>query len=70
MNVQTQNRWLTIKDVAKPTSEGGYGIAPSTQARMRMNGAIPFSKIGGKMIRYDRRRLDEWLEKHTVPTAG
>jgi predicted DNA-binding transcriptional regulator AlpA len=27
---------------------------------------IPFSKIGGKFIRYDRLEIDKWLETHKV----
>lgn len=63
-------RWLSPKDVAKPTIEGGFGIALSTQARMRMKGQIPFSKIGGKFIRYDREQLNKWLENHAVIAYG
>ena len=61
-----QQRWLSPVDVAKPTSEGGFGIAQSTQAKLRMNKEIPFSKIGKKLVRYDRLRLDAWLEQLAV----
>jgi len=59
-------RWLTPDDVAKPTNEHGYGIAKHTQAIMRMEGRIPYSKISSRFIRYDRHELDKWLESHAV----
>ncbi len=65
----TLPRWLTPDDVAKPTSEGGYGIAKQTQANMRMKGKIPYSKISSRFIRYDRYELDKWLESHAVVKA-
>jgi predicted DNA-binding transcriptional regulator AlpA len=46
-----------------------FGISLSTQAKMRMassSSKIPFSKIGGKFIRYDRNAIDKWLEEHQV----
>jgi predicted DNA-binding transcriptional regulator AlpA len=30
------------------------------------NSKIPFSKIGGKYIRYDRFAIDKWLEEHKI----
>ena len=63
------NRWLTPDDVAKPTTEGGFGIAKQTQSKMRMKRTIPFSKISSKFIRYDRLELDKWLEDHAVVSA-
>ena len=60
-------RWLTPNSL-----ELEYGFSKSTQAKMRMatnNSTIPFSKIGGKYIRYDRFLIDEWLEKHQVQGA-
>ena len=63
-NAISNKRWLTPDDV-----KNEYGFAKSTQAKMRMssNGVkIPFSKVGGKYIRYDRLELDEWLENHKI----
>jgi hypothetical protein len=60
------SRWLTPEDVALPTLQGGYSIAKQTQAIMRMNGKIPYSKISSRFIRYDRLELDKWLESHAV----
>lgn len=56
-------RWLSPYDFEKE-----YGIKQSTQAKMRMNKIIPFSKIG-KFIRYDRYEIDKWLENHRVVEA-
>jgi len=55
-----QNRWLTPKDVVQE-----YGISINTQAKYRMRGLIPFSKIN-KIIRCDRTKLDEWFEYHAI----
>jgi hypothetical protein len=65
----TLARWLTPDDVAKPTHEGGFDIPKQTQAKMRMNGKIPYSKLSSKYIRYDRLELDKWLESHAVVTC-
>ena len=59
-----QKRWLTPIDLAEE-----YGFSKSTQAKMRMannSSTIPFSKIGGKYIRYDRVAIDKWLENNAV----
>jgi predicted DNA-binding transcriptional regulator AlpA len=38
--------------------------------RMASNSStIPFTKIGGKYIRYDRVAIDTWLENHRVQGA-
>jgi len=68
--MNTLSRWLTPDDVAKSTNEGGYAIAKQTQAIMRMNGRIPYSKISSRFIRYDRLELDKWLENHAVIKAA
>lgn len=59
-NIEKFKRWLSPKEV-----EAEYGIAINTQAQYRMRGIIPYSKINS-FIRYDRIKLDEWFEKHTV----
>ena len=62
--METTKRWLTPKNL-----ESEFGIARSTQAKLRMEGKIPYSKIGNKFIRYDRREIDKWLEAHKVVSA-
>jgi predicted DNA-binding transcriptional regulator AlpA len=62
-----QKRWLSPEDL-----EVEYGFSKSTQAKMRMasnSSTIPFTKIGGKYIRYDRVAIDTWLENHRVQGA-
>jgi hypothetical protein len=54
-------RWLSPDNL-----EIEYGFSKSTQAKMRMasnSSTIPFSKIGS-YIRYDRIKIDKWLEEH------
>ena len=60
-------RWLSPDDL-----EVIYDFSKSAQAKMRMasnSSTIPFSKIGGKYIRYDRIAIDKWLELHQVQGA-
>lgn len=60
-------RWLTPDEL-----EAEYGFSKSTQAKMRMSATdstLPFSKIGGKYIRYDRYLIDRWIEAHQVQGA-
>jgi predicted DNA-binding transcriptional regulator AlpA len=57
-------RWLSPSNL-----EEEFGFSQSTQAKMRMasnSSTIPYSKIGGKFIRYDRIEIDRWLENHKV----
>lgn len=65
--LQEQKRWLSPFDV-----EEEYGIKKGTQSKMRIRSAkikIPFSKIGSKIVRYDRYKLDEWLENNAVESG-
>lgn len=60
-------RWLDPVEFAE-----AYGFSTSTQAKMRMasnRSTLPYSKIGGKFIRYDRVAIDKWLEDHQVQGA-
>lgn len=54
-------RWLTPVELARE-----FGFSKSTQAKMRMYKKIPYVKIGGKFIRYDRVEIDRWLEMHKI----
>lgn len=58
---ENTNRWMTPRQFADE-----FAIAESTQGKMRSKREIPFSKIGGKFIRYDRLLIDKWFEDHTV----
>lgn len=64
MFTQNDKRWLTPAEL-----EAEYGFSQSWQAKQRMLGnetSFPFSKVGGKFIRYDRVAINKWLEDHQV----
>ena len=60
-NFKAQNRWLSPEDL-----EREYGLKESTISKYRMRREIPYSKIGAKIIRYDRKKIDEWLENNEM----
>lgn len=56
-------RWLTPTEL-----ETEYGFSQSWQAKARMvnnSSTLPFSKIG-KLIRYDRVAINNWLKINAV----
>lgn len=55
-----KKRWLDTKDLQEE-----FGFSESIQAKWRMKKKIPFSKVG-KFIKYDREKIDKWLEEHEV----
>ena len=59
--MEIKNRWMSPADI-----ELELGIKKQTQAKMRMQGRIPYSKIGEKIVKYDRLKIDEWLENNSV----
>lgn len=61
MTTPQQNKIITPKQFAID-----YGIAESTQAKLRMKGEIPFSKIGNKFVRYNRDDIEAWFEAHKI----
>jgi len=59
----TQKRWISPIEFSEE-----FGISTSTQAKMRMSShpsTLPFSKVG-KFVRYDRIKIDAWLEEHSI----
>ena len=60
-NKSTNKRWLDPKEL-----ELEYGLVEDTISKYRMQKKIPFCKIGSKLIRYDRQKIDKWLENHEV----
>jgi len=59
-----EKRWLNPSELKEE-----FGIEKSTQSKWRMKSSkikIPFSKIGSKIIRYDRIKINIWLEKNEV----
>lgn len=59
-NDTLQKRWLSPQELAEE-----IGISTSTQAKLRMDRKIPFSKIG-QFIKYDRLEINKWLENNKV----
>jgi len=57
----SKNRWLTPE-----TLEEEYDFKETTMSKYRMDGRIPFYKIGLKFIRYERAEIDEWIIQHKV----
>lgn len=57
-------RWLNTNEF-----ESEFGIAISTQAKMRKENKLPYSKIGS-FIYYDRNLIDKMLENHCVNDMG
>jgi len=58
-----QKRWLSPSEL-----EAEFGFSKSFQAKARMGSnksTLPFSKIG-KFVKYDRMKIDAWLEEHAV----
>ena len=58
--MKDQKRWLNPKELYRE-----YGFAESNQGKLRMKRAIPFSKMGN-YIRYDRAKIDKWIESNAI----
>lgn len=56
MDTNVKKEWLSPDEL-----EAEYGIKKSTQNKMRMRKTIPYSKIGAKVVRYNRERINQWL---------
>lgn len=56
----TINLWMSPQGLYKE-----FGISTSTQNKLRMKKAIPFSKIGNKIF-YHREKIDQWLKDAEV----
>jgi len=56
-----EKRWLTPEEL-----EMEYNLKEDTISKYRMAKKIPFIKVGSKLIRYDRIKIDKWLEDHEV----
>ena len=55
-HVQPQKKWLKSHEVRKM-----LGISPGTLQTLRINGTIPYSKIGGVMF-YDAIEIQKIIE--------
>ncbi len=56
-----KKEWLSPEEL-----EVEFGIKKSTQNKMRMHKKIPYSKIGAKVVRYNRERINQWLSDAKV----
>jgi excisionase family DNA binding protein len=54
------NYWLTIEDMIRE-----YAISKRNQERLRQEKLIPYSKVG-RLVRYNRHEIDQWLMNHKV----
>ena len=53
-------RLLTIDETAEY-----LGLAPTTLYKMVNQRRMPYVKVG-RLLRFDSRLIDEWLQAHTV----
>ena len=57
-------RWLSIRECADH-----IGVSPHTLYKYVSTRQIPFSKVPkSSLLRFDRERVDRWLESGTVET--
>ena len=56
----TAKEWLSPTDINTE-----FGISISTQNKLRMKKAIPYSKIGQKIF-YSRDEINKWLSEAKV----
>lgn len=61
--MENKNRWISPKQFFEE-----FDIALSTQAKMRKNKVLPFSKIGG-FVFYDREKINKVFEEHSTEVA-
>ncbi len=61
MDNNVKNEWLSPQDLFDE-----YGLKLNFQAKLRMRKEIPYSKIGAKVVRYNRTKIDQWLEAAEV----
>ncbi len=65
-NIQQPTLSAPLKNWLSPTDlEQEFEISISTQNKMRMKNAIPYSKVG-KFVRYSRVKINQWLENAEV----
>jgi excisionase family DNA binding protein len=51
----------TVDDVAR-----FLGVAPKTVRKWQLNGALPFVKLGGKLVRFRPAAVQEWVDHRVV----
>lgn len=70
MHIKPEKRWFSRKEAAAFLVDIGCPIAPQTLANLathnnEMRGP-PFTRISYKIVRYDRKDLEEWAKAQTV----
>jgi hypothetical protein len=60
ISVAHKKEWLRPADL-----EIEYGILKSSQAKLRMDKKIPYSKIGN-FVHYNREKINNWLNEHEM----
>ena len=59
-NKQTNKKWLKSNEVREL-----LGISPGTLQNLRINGTLPYTKVGG-VLYYDQQEIMEVLERNKV----
>ena len=59
-NGPTPKKWLKSNEVREL-----LGISPGTLQNLRINGTLPYTKIGG-VLYYDQREIMEVLERNKI----
>ena len=59
-NKQTNKKWLKSNEVREL-----LGISPGTLQNLRINGTLPYTKVGG-VLYYDQQEIMEVLERNRV----
>ncbi len=60
MPISDKKEWLNPKEVFEI-----YGLTEEYQRTMRGQRRIPFTKVGSS-VRYNKAKLDEWMENGSV----
>lgn len=63
-NKQLTKKWLKSNEVRKL-----LGISPGTLQNLRINGTIPYTKIGG-VLYYDQKEIEDLLKGNSVNTLN
>lgn len=63
-NNSPSKRWLKSSEVRKILN-----VSPGTLQNLRLNGALPYTKIGG-VIYYDSADIQQMLEENKIVRSG
>lgn len=56
-------KWLRSRDVCRK-----LGVSPGTLQNLRINGSLPFTKVGG-VIFYDQNDIQKMLESNRIDNS-